>query len=193
MAAQDYPILEIDAEFVSQGNVTGVFEMRKATVEETTRTGYLVSSGSQIIGALSEIFADGEPTRKNFSVDFGGGQHAFEIDFVSLGADDGQWGRTNDTSVIDEPSATGGDRIQKSNILHNYIRHANSDSFTPARLKYGEWAPNGVMPADYLSVAIEDPNALSDRETSSVIDGSLTLVETVDLQQTLTGVKQTLD
>jgi hypothetical protein len=195
MPTQPYPILEIDADFGgSLGQKTGRFEFRKSTVEETVRTGYLVDSAlSNVIGLLSEYLPADEGARKGITLDAGGGQHVFEIDLTSLGAEDGQWGYSNDPADLDQATATGGDRVQKMHVLMRYLTVASVDSFTPARLIYGEYATNGFMPQDHLPVFLEDPNILADREQATTFDGSLTLVETADLEQTLTGTQQTLD
>lgn len=153
------------------------------------RTGPLVDNAfSSVIGLLSE-YLDIPGGRKGVTVDIGGGQHIWEIDLVSLGAPDGQWGYTDDTTVVDEATATGADRRVKQNVLMNYIVTASIDSFTPARLYYGEYAPNGEI-AEHASVYFEDPNVLCDRDEASTFDASMTLVETLSLDQTLTGGQQ---
>lgn len=189
MAAQPFPILEIDADFGSpHGEVTGVFHFRKATVEEVTRTGKLVSNQfSNLLGALEQlgVLPEGGDGREGITIDAGGGQHVFEIDLVGIGAEDGQWGRTNDPDVLDQTSATGGDRIQKMNVLHRYINLGRTDSFHPARLIYGEYASGGIMPQDHLDVAIEDPNVVANREESSTFDSSITLVGIASLDEAI--------
>ncbi|GAB6863216.1 hypothetical protein ACFR97_10280 [Haloplanus litoreus] len=195
MPTQPHPILEIDADFGgSLGQQTGRFEFRKATVEETVRTGYLVDSAlSDVIGLLSEYLPTDDGARKGITIDAGGGQHVFEVDITSLGAEDGQWGYSNDETVLDQATATGGDRVQKMHVLMRYLTIGSVDSFTPARLIYGEYAPGGVMPQDHLPVFLEDPNILADRETATSFDGSITFVETTALDQTLSGTQQTPD
>ncbi|MEA5387127.1 hypothetical protein VB779_08700 [Haloarculaceae archaeon H-GB11] len=185
---QEYPILKITADFPSRGLTTGTFAFKKCSVSEKTRTGYLVSGGSQIYGLLSEIPGLDLPNNVSPTVNVGGGQHAFELSGEIITSEaDGQWGRTDDATTLDETTATGGTRAQKSNVFHNYMRYSNNDSFVPAELIYGEWSPGGVMPEDSLSVAIEDPETSIDRETSSVMNNSLTVVETLDLQDVFTG------
>lgn len=196
MATQDYPIIEIDADFGgSIGEVTGRFELRKANVEEVTRTGKLVDNAfSQVLSLLSEYLPIDLDGRKGITIDAGGGQHTFEIDFEGLSDPDGQWGYTADTSVLDQASATGGDRIQKMQVFQRYIGVAKVHSLSPARLIYGEYAPNGFMPRDHVDVYFEDPNLLADRSEASTYDGSMTLVETIDFStNTLSGTQQTPD
>lgn len=191
MTAQPYPILEIDATFPDLGEKTGVFEFRKSTVEEGVRTGPIVAGAfSELLSVLSQITGDGAG-RQGITIDPGGGQSFTEIDMESIGDDDGQWGYSNDAGVLDQATATGGDRVQKVQIFKNYLRYGSPDSLTPGRLKYGEWAPNGVMPDDYLDVYVEDPNALLDREQSSVLTGGLTLIETTDLTEVVSGEERT--
>jgi len=195
MPTQPHPILEIDADFGGTlGQQTGRFEFRKATVEETVRTGYLVDSAlSDVIGLLSEYLPGDDGARKGITVDAGGGQHVFEVDLTSLGAEDGQWGYSNDPADLDQATATGGDRVQKMHVLMRYLTVGNVDSFTPARLIYGEYSPDGFMPQDHLPVFLEDPNLLADRSEATVFDGSITFVETADLDQVLSGSQQTPD
>lgn len=196
MAAQGYPIIEIDADFGGTiGQVTGRFEIKKATVSENTRTGYLVDSAfSQVIGLLAEYLPVDDTARKGITIDVGGGQHIFEIEFEGLGEEDGQWGYSADTAVLDQATATGGDRVQKVQVLQRYINVAEVHSLSPARLIYGEWAPGGIMPRDHVPVYFEDPGLVSSREEAATFDGSTTLVETLDLSgQKYTGSEQTPD
>lgn len=182
-APQPYPILEIDADF-GDGQVTGIFHVVNATVEETTRTGYLVDSGlSTTLALFNSLTEDGASNRKGVKFGAGGGQHVFEIDLSTWTGSTNQWGSTSDDTVVSESSATGADRITQMNIFQNYLRVASTDSFTPARLQYGQYDPDGVL-EDHLKVAIESPTFVVDRETSSVVEGSITLVEVADLTQT---------
>jgi len=190
MAAQDYPIFEIDATFPRVGQKTGVFEFKKATVEPQIRTGYLVENRlSDALGALGGLTDEGG--RKGITVDTGGGQHVNEVRFETLSEQDGQWGYDSGTT-LDEATASDGDRIQKAQIFNHYLIRASPDSFTPARLKYGEWAPGGVMPRDHLDVYLEEPSFTIDREKSSRINGSIRFVSTVDLSiKAPTGTERT--
>jgi len=193
VTAQNYPILEIDATIGrSIGQVTGTFELRKSSVETGVRTGPLVENQfATLITQLGNIFDGGEAGRRGITLDGGGGQHYYELDLEGIGEDDGQWGYSNDADVLDEATATGGDRVQKVQVLMNYLRKGQPNSFTPARLKYGEYAPSGVMPEDHLDVYIEDPNAVVDRGEASVFTSSLTLIETVDLGEAITETART--
>lgn len=187
MPALDYPILEIDAEFGgSIGQVTGIFEMPKSTVEQGVRTGPLVNNEfSTLVTMVLDAIDDGGSGRAGVTIDNGGGQFYTDIDLEGIGESDGQWGYSPDPDVFDEATATGGDRTQKAQVLINYIRHTSPDSLVPARLKYGEFHPDGAI-EDHLDVYIEDPTMIVSRDTSSVYEGSLTLIETVDLTDPIT-------
>lgn len=191
MAAQDYPVFEITATFPNARQRTGRFEFKKATVESGIRTGYLVENKlSDVLGTLGNLA--GEGNRKGITVDTGGGQHYNEVDMSSLSAEDGQWGYSTDPTVLDEATATGGDRIQKKQIFNHYLIRASPDSFTPARLEYGEWAPNGVMPQDHIPVYIEDPSFRIPKDESSSMTGNLRFISTIDLSiRTPTATERT--
>jgi len=188
VTAQPTAVLFVDANFGgSLGQKTGRFTFPKGTIEMGVRTGPLVENGfSSLINTLLELVADGESGRRGISVDAGGGQHFLEIDLEGIGEADGQWGYTDDPDTLNEATATGGDRVQKAQVLTNYLRKGAPDSFTPARVRYGEFSPDGVMPEDELNVYVEDPNTLIDRETSSIYSSSMTLIETVDLTDPIT-------
>ncbi|WP_135302637.1 hypothetical protein [Haloarcula amylovorans] len=185
---QSYPIIEITTHFGgSLGEKTGRFEFRKASVNEQIRTGLLAeNSFSQALGALNEFFTDGTANRIGISADVGGGQHLFEINLESLGADDGQWGYTDDTGTLNEATATGGNREQKAQVFLNYLRKGSPDSLHPATLIYGEYSPSGIMSEDSLPVYFEDPEMNVSRDQSSVFEGSLTAIETLDVSEAAT-------
>lgn len=191
MATQDYPILEMTASFPNLGTKTGEFHFKKASTTEGVRTGYLVESGfDNLLGAISRLRGGDQAGRKGVSIDTGGGQHYIEIDLRSLSAEDGQWGYTDDASVIDNATATGGDRFQKQNVLNNYLRYGTFDSANPAHLIYGEYAPGGVMVDDFLNVMVEEPNVGIPREEASTFRGTLTLIDTHALDKQTTSVDQ---
>lgn len=195
-----HPILEIDADFGS-GPVTGVFEFFAAEensfqVEESIRTGPIVSgAGNQALSILQGILNDGESKRKGITLDFGGGQHIFEISaqtWPNMQRPDGgdaQWGASSDPSVLDATSATGADPYQQQQVFMNYLRVSQTDSLSPARLKFGEYHPDGILD-DELEVVIEDPTAVINSDSPTTMDFSLTLVETLNLEQVLDGKKR---
>lgn len=187
MVNQDYPIIEIDS-YVEGEFRTGRFELPKATVEELIRTGQLVSNGfSQALSALSQVVDDVQ--LDGISIDNGAGQRVWEIDAELNGVEDGQWGYSDDPSVLDAGSATGGDRIQKGEVLLNYLE-SGTDSLTPARLIYGGFSPGGIMPEDYVSVYIEDPSVDVRRSDSTTAPVSLTCVRTMDLNNPVSATEQ---
>lgn len=157
--------IEIDADFGS-GTVTGVFEafVEVDELSEEVRTGYLTDAGGDdILGQLFGLVEDGEPQNKSFIVGLGGGTHAIsltaQINSGETTTNDGttlQWGSSSDPTVFDETTATGADAYQKAQIFQHYVRVASIDSLTPARIQWGEFAPNGVLD-DHLKVAFEQP------------------------------------
>jgi len=180
MATQDYPIFEITADFPERGSTTGRFEFKKATPEPTIRTGKLVDDRfSNVAGALGAV--SGEGGRKDATVDVGGGRHLNRIRVTSLTGYDGQWGYTDDAGVTNAASASGGDRIQKAQVFNRYLLYASPDSFSPATLEYGEYAPGGFMPEGALDVFVEDPTWSLPRDESSSFVGELNFVSTIDL------------
>jgi hypothetical protein len=194
MPAQEYPILEIDATFPQEGQQTGVFEFRKADVVEKIRTGPLVENGfSQVLGAISEVVEGVE--LDGISVNNGAGQRVWEIDiegqFSTETETDGQWGASDDPTELSHVTATGGDRVQKAQVLLNFIETASTDSFSPARLIYGGFAPGGIMPSDHVDVYIEDPLARITRSDSSTFPSELTLVRTTDLSDPVSATQRT--
>ncbi|WP_434531050.1 hypothetical protein ACODNH_05405 [Haloarcula sp. NS06] len=189
MPAQPYPILEIEAE-IEGTQRTGRFEMRKSDVQGGIRTGPLVDSGfSQALAAISEII--GEQQLDGITINNGAGQRYWEIDLeVRDEGDDGQWGYTADESVLDSGSASGGDKYQKKQILLNYLEKGEPDSMTPARLIYGGYAPDGIMPEDHVDVYIEDPQGDLNRNESSTIPMSLTCIRTLDLSEPVSATER---
>jgi hypothetical protein len=186
LAAQEHPILEIDANFPTVGEVTGVFEFRKSTVQEGIRTEQFLNNNfdqalSIITEHFNEVSASNMPARRGLYEDLGGGQHYFEIDLVSLGKFDGQWGYDADTSVADEATASGGDRIQKVQVFNNYLMHSTPDSRTPARLRFGGYAPGGIMNRDHVPVLIENPQLTTNRDESSTFTESLVCIDVFDV------------
>lgn len=190
MTVQPYPIIEIDASFKQLGEKTCEFHFVKSDVNEGIRTGPLTEGAlSNLLGALREL-NDGS-TRKGISLSSGGGVHYVDISFESLGEQDGQWGYSDDPNTLDAATATGGDREQKANVWNNTLRHSSPDSLQPARLKWGEWAPNGVMPQDHLSVYLEDPEMRVPKSGSTSFEGDLMCLETADVDRLLHGQRRT--
>lgn len=196
-------ILEIDADVSGTGTRNeGVFHMwGEADIVETIRTGYILagfgSQGYGIFTSLADLLTGGgTPKRKGVHLDLGGGQHAFEITFQGWeGAKDTagnnlQWGSSATEDAVTENgvvvSATGQDPITQMQCFMNYLRVGQTDSRRPARFTWGEYSSGGLIPnsnADnHLEVAIESPRlGQAARSPQGSFDGSLTLVETVDI------------
>jgi len=182
MATQDFPIFEITADLPRLGIKTGRFCCRKATVRTQIRTGLLVEDRfSDIFATFGNTAGDDGGGRRGVNVDAGGGQFIIECDAVIRSGEDGQWGYSSDTSLVDAGTASGGDRVQKSQIFNNYLIHARPDSFTPARLEYGEYHPDGEIEQGALDVIVENPEFTIPRDKSTTAQFSATFVSTVDL------------
>ncbi|GAA3882683.1 hypothetical protein [Haloarcula argentinensis] len=187
MTSQPYPIIEITG-YVDGTYRTGRFHLKKASVSEEIRTGQLVTNGfSQALSAISRVVDDVQ--LDGISIGNGAGQRVWQIDAELNGVEDGQWGYSDDPSVLDAGSATGGDRIQKGEVLLNYLE-SGTDSLTPARLIYGGFSPGGIMPDDSVSVYIEDPSVDIRRSDSSTAPVSLTCVRTMDLNNPVSATEQ---
>ncbi|USZ75669.1 hypothetical protein NGM07_00075 [Halorussus vallis] len=161
-------------------------------VEESIRTGYLIdSAGDNLYAFFVGLLDDGASKRKGISLDQGGGQHVFEIDFMGWTGETGQWGSSPDPAKgPNKRTATGADRITRMNVFMNYLRVGQTDSITPARFEYGQYTPNGFLD-DHLDVAVESPNMVPPKDESSIFDGSLTVVEIADLNDVFDGMQQT--
>jgi len=180
-------ILEIDGDADNDGDIeTGVFTfIGNVRIEEAIRTGYLVSSAGTITNIGLNLLDENNAKRKGVFIDFGGGQHAFEISASGWeGATDGdgnpvQWGATDDPSVVDATSATGADPLTQAQVFMNYLRVTQTDSRNAARLRVGEYSSGGVLD-DELQVAIESPQVVKRPDAPSTFDISMTLLETED-------------
>jgi hypothetical protein len=196
VTSEGFLSLEIDADFGgSIGQKTGVFQMVAGSegaysVEQAIRTGYILNNA---FDSLSALFTDltgeaGDPDRKGLHLDVGGGEHAITLQFQTPGQlttpdrTVAQWGSSPDPA--DGPNrhtATGEtDKLTQMQVLMEYIRISTTGSLSPARLTYGQYNPDGFLD-DYLSVAIEEPSILVDNRDPAWADGSMTLVETRDL------------
>lgn len=182
MATQDYPIFEVDADIPGVGASTGIFELKKATVRPRIRTGLLVKDRfSDVLAYFGDLAGDDGGGRRGVNVDAGGGQHAIEVDVEIRSGDDGQWGYSSDTNTLDAGTASGGDRIQKAQVFNNYLVHSSPDSFAPATLRYGEYAPGGENEQGALDVIVEDPEFTIPRDKSTTAQFSATFISTVDI------------
>jgi hypothetical protein len=173
------------------GEVTGKFQFDSVEIEEQGRTG-IIGAGGEIIGLLIGLLEDGETTRKDLSVDLGDGQHVLALNFSLAVGDAGadmQWGRTDDPSVLDETSATGGTAPQMKAVFFNYWRTATIDSNNPAILETEPYSSSGIL--DPLDVYLEEPSFVDPLDRASELEGTITCVETVDIQQALDALKQT--
>jgi len=181
MATQDFPVLKLTADFGGDlGTKTGKFCFKKATVSFRTQVDPLLDGAfDRAAGAGAEgidiVTGGATAARRGVTVDVGGGQQLIEIDAEVRVGEDGQWGYSADPDTLNLATATGGDRIQKAEVLSNYIRFGIYDSKQPARLRYGEVAPGGAARRDSLPVTIRNPDALIPRDQASAFDQSIVL------------------
>ncbi|MFC6765439.1 hypothetical protein [Natrinema soli] len=187
--------LTIPADF-GNSTVEGVFEaFVNPQDDDEVRTGYLLDSGlDQALAILRGLLEDGEPDRKGIHLDLGGGTHAIGLraDVNSEATEDEngnvlQWGSSNDPTQFSATTATGGTALQKTQIFQHYTRVAGADSLTPATLEYGEYSTDGVL--EPLDVVFEQPKF--ERKSADTYQFTGTFVETVDLNRSLDGSKQT--
>jgi len=191
--------LTITADFGgSTGQKTGVFEFGEngprgdkgggASIEDTIRTGFLVeNAGQSVLNAYKQAVDNAAPFRRGVHVDFGGGQHVLEVDFATPQngkKSDGstfQWGSSSDPADgPNEHTATGGSAQQQMAVLINYLRQGRIDSTTPATFETGPYSSEGILGP--LDVVVESPSMTITNDKPGWADGTLTLVETVDLQ-----------
>jgi len=191
--------LTITADFGgTTGQKTGVFELGEngprgdegggASIEDTIRTGFLLeNAGQSVLNAYKQAVDDAAPFRRGIHVDFGGGQHVLEVDFATpqnQTKDDGsmfQWGSSGDPDVgPNEHTATGGSPQQQMAVLINYLRQGRIDSSTPATFETGPYSSDGIL--EPLDVVVESPNMTITNDSVGWADGTLTLVETVDIE-----------
>ncbi len=177
---------------------TGVFEFGEygprgeegggASVEDQIRTGFLLeNAGEAILNAYRDAVDSSAPFRRGIHVDRGGGQHALELDFATPQngrKSDGshfQWGSSSDPDAgPNEHTATGGSAEEQMAVLINYLRHVRIDSTSPATFEWGEYSSEGIL--DPLKVVVESPSVIASNDSPGWADGTMTLVETVDLE-----------
>lgn len=178
----------VDGTFVFPSDIEVEFEMR---TEEFFQSDGTISSVASVVLDMVEEQTDtdvGEGIRQELSFDVGGGIHAITLDFRGYTGSPYQWGATgNGDSPTD---ATGEDVHAQMAVLDRYLNTARIDSTNPAILEVGEYSEQGRYGP--LRVVPENPNMrFNSVEETSIYDGSITWVETIDLQQSLDGSKQT--
>ncbi|MDF9748357.1 hypothetical protein [Natrinema salsiterrestre] len=177
----------VDGTFVFPSDIMVEFETR--TQEFFQSEGTLATGASTILDYLAEqTDVDAASIRQELSFDIGGGIHAITLDFRGYTGSPHQWGDTGDGGT--KTDATGEDLHAQMAVFDRYLNAARIDSTNPALLEVGEYSTEGRYSP--LQVVPENPNVMFDsEEESSVFDGSVTWVETVDLQQSIDGSKQT--
>ncbi len=177
----------VDGTFVFGSDIRVGFEVR--TQEFFQSEGVLPVAASTILDWFAEqTDVDGDGLRQELSFDVGAGIHAITLDFKGYTGSPHQWG---DSGAGGTPTdATGEDLHAQMAVFDRYLNAARIDSTNPAILEVGEYSTEGRYGP--LQVVPENPDVMFDStQQSSLYDGSVTWVETVDLQQTIDGSKQT--
>lgn len=200
---QPHPELRITATIDGKER-TGIFEFGPAEkggvqVKDSVRTGYLLdSSFDQLAAIFAEALDIESPDRAGINVDLGGGQHTIQIEFDSPGEtqkDDGsyyQWGTTADADTLNAHSATGADEITQQQVFMNFFRRGKFGSISEINsvieFRFGQYCEEGVLD-DYIPVVPESPEADIFNDQPGYLSGSITLVETRDLDEALDAVE----
>lgn len=178
----------VDGTFVFPSDIVVEFEVR--TEEFFQSEGTLSAMASVVLDLIDdETDAElGEGIRQELSFDAGAGIHAITLDFSGYTGSTHRWGATGDGgSQID---ATGEDLHAQMAVFDRFLNAARIDSTNPAILEVGEYSESGRYAP--LRVVPENPQVRFDStEESSVYEGSVTWVETVDIQRVIDGRKQT--
>ena len=194
-------VLELDADVDGDGSdETGVFTMvgNLEIQEVVDPQPILDNAAGNISSVIESILNAGEAGRRGVFVDLGAGAHVFEINFIGWeGAEiDGtsvQWGNTGDSGILTEADATGADATTQMQVFHRYLLAGTFDSFSPARLYVGEYADGTYgSPGIYsdhapLKVMIQTNRGVRTSENPKTFDGSIQLIEVLDLSGTLDG------
>ncbi len=194
-----YPTLSITADFGgSIGEQTGIFELISGTdsapriVEDGIQTDFIADSAAgSLLSVLTDVLSGDQGDRKGIHLDAGTGEHYFDLSFVldNTTKRDGsypQWGSTADTTVRRIDSATGADPLAQEAVLTAYLRYGTTGSTTPATLEWGEYAADGL--ADPVDVAIRSASITEDSRDPGTLDGSLSLVETQSVADTIDAI-----
>jgi len=189
------PQVTIPDATINGQTVTGTFvfpsdvgvEIETRTQEFFQTEGTTSALASTIIewyGDQTDQDIDGEGLRQELSLAIGGGIHAITIDFKGYEGSPHQWGNTGDG---DTPAdATGEDVHAQMAVFDRYLQTATIDSNTPAVLEFGEYSSDSSTRYGPLDVVPENPNVVfTSAEQTSVFDGSVTWIETVNLNQAL--------
>ncbi|SEW10256.1 hypothetical protein [Natrinema salifodinae] len=178
----------VDGTFVFPSDIVVEFETR--TEEFFQSDGTISIIADTVLDMIAEQTDTdvGDGIRQELSFDIGGGIHAVTLDFRGYTGSPHQWGATGNGG--DATDATGEDLHAQMAVFDRYLNAARIDSTNPAILEVGEYSAEGRYGP--LQVVPENPNMRFDStEQSSVYEGSVTWVETIDLQQAIDGSKQT--
>lgn len=191
--------LELEASFPS-GSQTGVFEIVGGSENAPWQRGHqtemqyvLDSFAGTILATTTDFLLEGDPDRKGIHLDLGNGEHAIPLewelatDLTKPGGEFPQWGSSPDPDAGPNlHTATGADAHTQAGVLQQYIMRGTFDSRTPAVLRMGEWAPDGVF--DELNGTIKNPD-LTEREAGKV-SCSIRFVTTQSTDQIIDAINR---
>ncbi|MDQ2052836.1 hypothetical protein RBH26_20555 [Natronolimnohabitans sp. A-GB9] len=179
----------VDGTFVFPSDIIVEFETRtEEFFQSSGRTPALMSVVLDWIQDETDDDVDSS-IRQELSIDVGAGIHAITLDFRGYTGSPYQWGDSGEGGTPTD--ATGEDLHAQMAVFDRYLQAARIDSTNPAILEVGEYSEAGRYSP--LQVVPENPDVVFDStEQSSIYDGSVTWVETLSLEESLDGAKQTL-
>ncbi|NHN40536.1 hypothetical protein G9C85_02640 [Halorubellus sp. JP-L1] len=191
------PTLTIPDAKIDGQTVTGKFVFPTNVRYEIGAEVDPVIQDSGTIRAISSLVLDylegdddvslGESNRQQLSLDKGLGLHTVTLDFQGYTGSPHQWGDTGNGGTTTD--ATSEDIHAQVSVLDRYLMKTEIDSGNPATLEIAEYSEPGRY--EPLSVVVRDPNFTFDSvEESSVWDGSMTFVETLDIESYTSGTPQ---
>lgn len=176
--------LTLSADVDNDGNQedgTFVFE-DDVSVQPQVRTGFVIGGrGSEVNSIIQDNVGDGTSSRAGVYLDLGGGQHIVEIEFSNWKGSPVQWGNTGDDTTLTQADATGADPITQIGVLMRYLTVGTFDSVQPATLEYGEFSDSGLY--NPLDVVIEGPQVRRSADDGAWLDGTLTCIEAVNVDE----------
>lgn len=182
------PNVDIDGDGTAE---TGRFVVRDVEINFSVRTEYAVGGRNGAANsAVANLVDAGESVRKDVHLDVGTGRHVVELSFSAWQGSDEQWGDTGDPAALTPGDATGEDPVTQMQMLDRYLSVGRIDSHNPARLEVGQYTADGAwdtadLGVDHLDVVVEGPENAYSTDRPSTYDGTLTCIETVDLNRPL--------
>lgn len=192
MALYDYARLTVEAPVYdddSKNPATGVFEFQgDLEFAEGIRTGYLVGGQGSVFNAI--VSGASGNRSGGFTLDLGGGARTFEVQFAGWQgtASTYRWGDGTGGSGdanLTQGDAEGAHPSAQMDVLLEYLSRAELDSRSPATLEYSQHTAETSTLYEPWSVIVESPEVVKPSDRPSIVDGSLTFVNTADVNQVL--------